>query len=99
MQKSTTLLLMLGFVLVYSAAPRFLNPVYIQSNGKNIDVEYYGSPFVYDWDGDGKKDLLVGQFYYGKIRYYRNIGTNNNPVFGDSVFLTAGGVEIQLPYG
>lgn len=82
-----------------AAAPQFLAPEYLQSNGVNIDVSYYGHPFAVDWDGDGNKDLITGQFTYGNVRYYRNTGTNNAPVFGDSAILQAGGSPITLPYG
>jgi hypothetical protein len=92
-------LLIVGLISVYAAAPRFQAPAYVQANGKNIYVSYYGAPYVYDWDSDGKKDLLLGQFTYGKIRFYKNSGTNNAPVFGDSAFLRAGAAEITLPYG
>jgi hypothetical protein len=41
------------------------------------------SPAVFDWDGDGVKDLLVGEFETGPcwIRVYRNVGTNEAPRF------------------
>jgi hypothetical protein len=39
-----------------------------------------------DFDGDGLLDLVVGDTY-GKVRYYRNVGTKTRPVF-------AAGVEI-----
>jgi hypothetical protein len=42
---------------------------------------------VVDFDGDGCKDLLVGEMYRGRLRVYRNMGTNNEPRFeGFSVF-------------
>ena len=93
------IVMLLSAGLMQAATPLFQNPVYIQSNGVNIDVGYYGHPFAVDWDNDGKKDLITGQFTYGNIRFYRNIGTNNAPVFGDSVLLQASGSTIQLPYG
>ncbi len=92
-------LFLLPGIVILEAAPRFQDPVNIKANGKDIVVQYYGAPYVYDWDSDGKKDLLIGQLYFGNIRFYRNIGTNNNPVFGDSAFLYADGSEIRLPYG
>ena len=72
---------------------------YVQCNGTNIDVDYYGSPFVADWNGDGLKDLVVGQFYYGSIRYYENVGTNAAPVFTSYSLLQADATNITLPYG
>lgn len=81
--------------------PHYAAPESVRANGRPINVGYGGnaSPFVVDWDGDGKQDLLLGQFNQGKIRFYRNIGENHAPVFGDSVFLQADGADITLSYG
>lgn len=58
------------------SAPRFLAPTPIQiPEGK---FYFLSSPYVADWDGDGKKDLLVGTESKG-ILFYRNIGTVKEP--------------------
>ncbi len=65
------------------------SPVPILAGGKPIDVVHSGhaAPFVGDFDGDGCKDLLVGEFYKGRLRIYRNVGTNAKPQFeGFTVF-------------
>ncbi len=51
--------------------------------GKPLDVELEGqaAPFVADYDGDGRKDLLVGEAYKGRLRIYLNKGTNREPRF------------------
>jgi hypothetical protein len=66
-------------------APDLAPPVRVTANGKPLDVERSGhsAPFVGDFDGDGKPDLLVGQFSGGKLRIYRNVGTAGAPKFGD----------------
>ena len=40
-----------------------MEPVRLEAAGKPIDTEIgHAAPFVCDFDGDGLKDLLVGQF-------------------------------------
>lgn len=58
-----------------------------------IDVEGFAAPFVGDFDEDGKNDLLVGQCQAGRLRIYRNVGTNALPKFDQFAwFNTSGGV-------
>ncbi len=100
MKQISSMILTVGLLsALYGQAPSFENPVYIYAGGAVIDVGYYGSPFAYDWNGDGKKDLLVGQFTQGMVRFYENTGEHNNPVFDNSLFLQADGIDITLPYG
>lgn len=40
----------------------------------------YTTPFLYDYDGDGLNDLLIGESY-GNINYYRNTGTAGSPSY------------------
>ena len=76
-------------------------PVAIEANGNPINVGTGGnaSPFVVDWNGDGKQDLLLGQYSQGKVRFYENVGANFDPVFGDFVYLQADGVDISVSSG
>ncbi len=72
----------------------------IEAAGEAIDIQVgHLVPCVADWNGDGLKDLIVGQFTGGKIRLYLNKGSDSEPVFGDFEFLKAGGSEISLPAG
>ena len=61
-----------------AGAAEFAAPVRLSAGGQAVRVESpgYAAPCWADLDGDGKKDLLVGQFNDGKIRVYRNLGEN-----------------------
>jgi len=82
------------------ASRQFADGVKIEADGKAIDVNVgHLVPWVTDWNGDGKKDLIVGQFDGGRIRLYLNQGTDSEPVFKDFSYLQAGGKEIHLDAG
>ncbi len=60
---------------------------YLVADGAYIIADNNSWPTVYDWDEDGRKDLLVGQEGIGQpcnVYVYLNEGTNAAPVFGDS---------------
>lgn len=83
-----------------AAAPAFQEGVKIEADGKPIDIEVgHLVPCVVDWNSDGKKDLIVGQFFGGRIRLYLNRGADGAPLFTDFTYLRAGGEEISLPFG
>lgn len=56
-------------------------------------------PCAADWNGDGKPDLILGQFIGGRIRLYLNRGTDGEPLFEEFEFLKAAGEIISLPVG
>ncbi|MBM3314342.1 hypothetical protein FJY71_00675 [candidate division WOR-3 bacterium] len=85
--------------VAFAAIPRFASPVLVYDGSDSIDVGYYGAPQMVDWDQDGRKDLLLGQFTGGNIRFYPNVGTNSAPVFSGFSYVQASGQIIQLPYG
>ena len=59
----------------------------------------YAIPCVADWNGDGRKDLIVGYQTAGKVALYLNVGSDSNPVFTSYANLRAGGVDITHPCG
>jgi len=68
-------------------------------NGSIIDVGYYAAPCVVDWDVDGLKDIILGQYDDGYIFFYKNVGTNSAPVFNTAVQLYADGTPISMSCG
>jgi hypothetical protein len=68
-------LLVLGGAAMCRAA-EFERPVRLLGGGEAVRVESpgYACPCWADVDGDGQKDLLVGQFSQGKIKVYKNVG-------------------------
>jgi len=75
-------------------------PVRMEAAGKPIDTEIgHAAPFVYDWDGDGVKDLLVGQFGGGALWIFRNEGTNTQPRLAAGVKFKQGAKDGVVPSG
>ena len=91
--------LFLGAAVAFAVAPTYGPMSYVQCNGTNIDVGYYGAPCVVDWNNDGIKDVILGIFSYGNIYYYENVGTGSSPLFTSYSILQADGTNITLPYG
>lgn len=61
---------------------RLADPVKLIASDEAINVDVgHAHPLMADLDGDGVRDLLVGQFGGGKLRLYRNAGTNAEPSF------------------
>jgi hypothetical protein len=82
------------------AETNFQKGIKLEANGKVINIEVgHLVPCVNDWNSDGKKDLVVGQFSSGAIRLYLNQGTDTKPVFNDFSFLHADGKQIKLDAG
>lgn len=84
----------------WAEVPTFESPQLILDGGNPIMLEVgYAAPVVTDWNGDGNKDLIVGQFRSAKIRLYTNLGSDKNPQFEGFQYLKAGGEEIHLTAG
>lgn len=69
-------------------APKLGSPTLLRGAKAPLAGAFHGlaAPAVFDWNGDGKKDLLLGEFETGPcgVRVYLNSGTNAAPRFSDA---------------
>jgi hypothetical protein len=74
----------------------FHAPVQMKADGAAIRVEApgYAAPCWADMDGDGKNDLLVGQFSKGQIRVFKNLGDGQ---YAAGEWLKAEGDVAEVP--
>jgi hypothetical protein len=79
---------------------QFHPAVRLEAGGQSIDTEIgHAAPFVCDWDGDGKRDLLVGQFGGGVLWIYRNLGSNADPKLTEGFKFKGGREDGCVPTG
>ena len=82
--------------LCWAEGPQFHPPVRLTAGGAPIRVEApgYAAPCLVDVDGDGKLDLLLGQFNKGKIQVFKGLGGGK---FAKGTWLQAGGQVAEVP--
>lgn len=80
----------------FGYAATFDSPVQMKGGGEAVRVESpgYAAPCWADVNGDGLKDLLVGQFAGGKIRVFKNEGDGK---LASGEWLQAGGQVAEVP--
>lgn len=88
-----------GLIFFYKGTGRDENGVpkleysgVVEADGKPIDATWAAAPTAYDFDNDGKLELMAGSWWWSGIpyppkpgqisflMYYKNSGTSSNPV-------------------
>src|SRR5437867_2230879 len=108
MKLAVSCVLMLALVVaVLAAAPPaaktpgdeiFYPPVRLEADGKAIDhgaAWGHCGPTLADVDGDGKLDLVVGDFS-GHFTWYKNIGTTTSPQYAAGKPIIADGKPAEV---
>jgi len=68
--------------------------------GADIAVPGYSVPTFVHWDGDGLKDLVIGEgsgTLPAKVRVYLNSGTVSDPQFSDYFYAQSDGFDLVVP--
>ncbi len=73
------------------AAPVWTDPIRLNAGEEPIDVFGWPSPCFADFDGDGDRDLICGEFL-DRFTWFENPGTDSSPRF-------AGGVRVRASDG
>ncbi len=79
----------------------FASPVRLEADGKPIDIGVistiaHAGPWIADIDGDGDRDLLVGDFR-GYFWLFDNTVTDESPAYTAKGKLQAGGEDAKTP--
>ncbi len=92
-------LLLVSIGTLRADAPELAGGVYIMDGNIPLEVDRHSSPSVVDWNNDGAKDLVIGQYGYGYVQLYLNQGTDLNPLFNGGGYIYSGGSPIMANYG
>ena len=88
---------MVGWAASPAAGLEFGAGEIVRADGTEIVVPGYSVPSFADWDGDGRKDLVIGEgsgSFPGKVRVYLNEGTAGQPRFSSFSYVQAGGSDL-----
>ncbi|MFC1556104.1 hypothetical protein ACFL67_03385 [candidate division KSB1 bacterium] len=112
--RTVTVFLVILFALFFCSkqnAGIFEEPYLVMVGGEMLNTGAIGhaAPYVFDFNSDGKNDLLVGYFgspdkedksiQGGKLLIYLNTGTNQKPVYDQGEHFNIDGKYGTVPSG
>lgn len=86
--------------LATPSGDQFADPVRIKAGDEFVSVESpgYACPTMADVDGDGKDDLVIGQFSNGNMQFCKNVSTADaEPQFASPTWLKTNGERAIVP--
>lgn len=83
---------------VKGGMPQFESPVYLRQKADAVKFGALSTPCAYDWDGDGKQDIVTGNSA-GNIALIRNLSGGEHPVWDAPRPFTVGGRPIRIMAG
>ncbi|MFA6451093.1 MAG: VCBS repeat-containing protein [bacterium] len=78
--------------------PVFLPPRFFRQKAYLVKFGALATPVGFDWDGDGREDLISGNSA-GYIGFIRNLGGGETPKWAEPVLLEANGKIIRVQAG
>lgn len=81
-----------------SCLPLFTQPAVVLQEQPRLETGIMAVPSAVDWDRDGKIDLLAGNGA-GYVEWFRNLGTNAEPVFDLPKRLESDGFPLRVQAG
>lgn len=78
--------------------PVFESPVKFRQKADLLKFGALCTPCSYDWDGDGREDIVSGNSA-GDIALFRNLGGGCTPVWGDAEYIRVDGKPFRIRAG
>lgn len=90
--------LSLTLVMAQQKTPTLKTPIIVKAAGAPIIASVgHAAPLLYDYNKDGRMDLIVGEFGGGRARVYLNQAKKGQPRFEGFTFIKANGVHASVP--
>lgn len=83
---------------VRKGMPQFEAPVYFRQQADLVKFGALSTPCAFDWDGDGKTDIIAGNSA-GEIAWIRNLSGGEKPVWDAPRLFTVQGAPIRIQAG